>query len=132
MAALDGQTGAVLWKTLLTNIYGMIQSSPAVANGVVYIATGDSKIFALNATSGAVQWTYIDPVGTPFIVAPAVANGVLYTGSVYGQFLALDAKTGKVLWSYEPQGEVDCSPVVVNGTLYIGANDGFLYKFALS
>ncbi|SRR6266487_762404 len=133
VAALNGQMGSVLWRTFTSDIYGRIQSSPAIANGVVYIGTGDSKIFALNASTGAVQWTYTNPLNTSFDVAPAVANGVLYTGDAYGQFLALNAQTGKVLWSYEPpKGEVYCSPVVVNGTLYIGANNGFLYKFDLS
>ena len=30
-----------------------MQSSPAVANGVVYVGSGDSNVYALNASTGA-------------------------------------------------------------------------------
>ena len=30
-----------------------MDSSPAVANGIVYVASGDFKVYALNATTGA-------------------------------------------------------------------------------
>ena len=39
---------------------------------------------------------------------------------------ALDASTGAVLWSYHIfQGE-ESSPVIANGTLYVGSNDNNL------
>ena len=33
-------------------------SSPAVANGVVYIGSGDGNVYALNASTGAKLWSY--------------------------------------------------------------------------
>ena len=35
-----------------------IVSSPAVANGIVYIGSDDHKIYALNAETGALIWNY--------------------------------------------------------------------------
>ncbi len=47
-------------------------------------------------------------------------------------FYALNASTGALLWKYRTGGpEVESSPAVVNGMLYIGSDDGNLYAFGL-
>ncbi len=43
------------WK-YSTSFY--VYSSPAVANGVVYIGGDDNNVYALNASTGAVLWTF--------------------------------------------------------------------------
>jgi outer membrane protein assembly factor BamB len=61
-------------------------SSPAVANGVVYVGSGlngNGNVFALNARTGAKLWSYAtDAVQS----SPAVANGVVYVGSDGGVY----------------------------------------------
>ena len=47
--ALKASTGAKLWSFPAG---GGISSSPAVANGVVYIGGGDTSVYALNAATG--------------------------------------------------------------------------------
>jgi outer membrane protein assembly factor BamB len=54
-------------------------SSPAVANGVVYVGSEDGNMYALNAATGAKEWSYT--TGNSVISSPAVANGVVYVGS---------------------------------------------------
>ena len=49
-------------------------SSPAVANGVVYVASSSGKVYALNAQTGAKLWSY--QTGGDVVSSPAVANGV--------------------------------------------------------
>lgn len=63
-----------------------VTSSPAYANGRVYVGTGpypqdntDHNLYALNATTGAKAWAYT--TGVPVTTAPAVVNGVVYVGS---------------------------------------------------
>ena len=56
-----------------------VTSSPAVANGVVYVGSYDDKVYALNASTGALLWSYT--TGYEVFSSPAVANGVLYVGS---------------------------------------------------
>ena len=66
---------------------GMCDSSPAVANGVVYVGSGDDNVYALNASTGAMLWRY--PTGGFVYSSPAVANGVVYVGSEDGNVYAL-------------------------------------------
>ena len=53
-----------------------VGSSPAAANGVVYIGSDDNNLYALNAKTGAKLWSY--KTGSYVESSPAVANGVVY------------------------------------------------------
>jgi len=59
--------------------------SPEVANGVVYIGSGAEdgigNLYALNARTGALLWSYWSGLGNGVSSSPAVANGVVYVGS---------------------------------------------------
>lgn len=79
-------------------------SSPAVANGVVYFGLVE-KVYALNASTGSLLWTF----STLTSSSPAVANGVVYIGGGNdnnGEVYALNAKTGAELWSYTTTGNL--------------------------
>jgi uncharacterized repeat protein (TIGR01451 family) len=97
-------------------------SSPAVVNGVIYFASLDGPIFALDASTGAKLWSFA--TGGDVISSPAVANGVVYIGSRDGNLYALNASTGAKLWSYATGNQGPSSPAVVNGVVYIGSDDG--------
>src|SRR5207249_10679396 len=59
-------------------------SSPAVADGIVYVGSSDStnprSLFALNLATGSLQWNY--SVNFTFLSSPAVANGIVYAAPV--------------------------------------------------
>ena len=69
-----------------------VRSSPAVAGGVVYVGSGDGRVYALNATTGAQVWNYT--TGSFVFSSPAVAGGVVYVGSFDYKVYALNATTG--------------------------------------
>jgi outer membrane protein assembly factor BamB len=52
---------------------------PAVANGLVYVGSGDRNLYALNAGTGQTLWTAA--TGGYIRSSPAVANAVVYVGS---------------------------------------------------
>ena len=82
-------TGQLLWKYTTG---GLIDSSPAVANGVVYIGSNDGYVYALNAATGVQIWsfnTFYEPYSSP-----AVVNGVVYVADEEGTVFALNAATG--------------------------------------
>ena len=47
---------------------GKIWSSPAVANGIVYVASFDHNLYAINAKTGTKMWNY--SLGSNLIVHP--------------------------------------------------------------
>ena len=118
VAAIDTVTGAQLWSAPISA--SNAASSPAVANGVVYI-NGD-RLFAFDAKSGALLWSS-SILGSVNTSSPAVVGGVVYAG---GRVVAaFSATTGAVLWSVSPGGPLSIpadSPAVANGTVYIGAS----------
>jgi hypothetical protein len=106
---------------------GSVFSAPAVAYGILYVGSGDSKIYALNVTTGASVWNYT--TGNSVMSSPAVADGVLYVGSYDDNVYAINATTGTSVWTYTTGNPVFSSPAVVNGVVYIGSYDDKVYAF---
>jgi outer membrane protein assembly factor BamB len=129
--ALNANTGGLLWKYATG---GTVNSSPTVANGVVYIASNDGELFALNAGTGVKLWDFAtgDSAGS----SPAVANGVVYVGSTNNNVYALNASTGARLWSFATGATVNSSPAVANGVVYFdtisAGNNGELFALNAS
>jgi len=75
--ALDADSLALEWQTTLL---GPVRSSPAVANGVVYVTTGwpePARLYALDADTGKILWSYVLPESARS-TSPIVADGHLY------------------------------------------------------
>jgi eukaryotic-like serine/threonine-protein kinase len=100
-------------------------SSPAVANGMVYIGSFDHKIYAFDAATGRRVWA--TPTKDTIYSSPAVANGVVYIGSADYNVYALNASSGHILWTFPTGGVVGSSPAVVDGVVYIGSSDHKMY-----
>ena len=61
-----------------------LATAPAVADGVVYVGSGNNNVYALDAATGAQAWSF--PTGAPVTFSsPAVADGVVYVGSNDGK-----------------------------------------------
>ena len=80
--ALNASTGALLWQYTTAC---MVDSAPAVANGVVYtdckpIWTDDGWTYALDAGTGVLLWKYAMAVQD--LSSPAVVNGMVYVGEI--------------------------------------------------
>lgn len=114
---------SLLWKYPPTGWVGLIFSSPAVANGILYVGSGDADrvLRAINATDGTSLWNYT----TDYVVesSPAVANDIVYVGGDDGNLYAVNATTGAEIWvadtSIERDNGIWGSPVVSNGRVFI-------------
>ncbi len=104
---------------------GVIASSPAVADGIVYVGSDDKSLYALDARSGKQLWSFA--TGGAIFSSPAVANGIVYIGSDDKSLYALDARPGSKLWSFATGGGIFSSPAVANGIVYVGSLDHSLY-----
>ncbi len=108
---------------------GLVDSSPAVVNGVIYVGSEDGNTYALIASTGTELWSFQTGETSS---SPAVVNGVVYVGSG-NNVDALDASTGAELWSFNAGVLVDAPPTVVNGMVYIGSeNSDILYALDAS
>ncbi|WP_136689387.1 GLUG motif-containing protein [Halorhabdus amylolytica] len=128
--ALDPETGAVKWSATPGGTSGSTWTTPAYANGVLYIGSNDYKLHAIDAENGNELWNY--QTQTNVRSAPAVVDGVVYFGSNNRNMTAVNATTGEELWHhtlYDPV-LVESNPAVVDGVVYFGSgNSGGGYGY---
>ena len=106
-------------QTLWTYTTGdAVSSSPAVADGMVFVGSLDGNVYALNETTGAQIWNY--PTGDIAYSSPAVADGLVFIGSMARKVYALNETTGALIWSYNAPFDVWSSPAVANDMVFIG------------
>jgi outer membrane protein assembly factor BamB len=140
------QLGGVKW---VFKAGGPIVTSPAIADGVVYIAAWDGHLYAIDQETGKEKWNFKSHM--PIASSPAVVGDTLYFISSAGSLVALDIKTGKPKWTYGIEYErkfeaknlhgyppvaqtipdawdmFTSSPAVANGKVYFGGGDGNVY-----
>jgi outer membrane protein assembly factor BamB len=106
----------------------LIDSSAAIANGVVYVGGGNGDLLALDLASGKLRWKYStgNLIGES---SPAVTDSAVYIGDLGGLVHAVNIADGKQLWTHRTASEIKSSPVVADGTVLVGSYDGSLYAF---
>ncbi len=139
----EAETGKKLWAfdmnpkdSVWPKTRNEVISTPVIANGVVYIANGQDPehgegvghLYAIDATkrgditqSGRL-WHY-DKIRRS-ISTGALFDGILYYADFSGFLHALDAKTGTPYWTHDMLAAVWGSPMVINGNVYLGDEDG--------
>jgi outer membrane protein assembly factor BamB len=106
---------------------GEVYSSPAAADGRVYVGCGGETgvVYCLDALSGTQIWNYTTNGGV--VSCPALAGGNVYVGW-WNSIYCLDALNGTRIWSYPIGGtSVHSSAAVVDGEVYVGSEDGWVY-----
>lgn len=71
----DAETGEKGWSF---ETGGPVQSSPSVANGMIYFGSWDGNLYALDAVTGKLLWK--QPLGDRIISSPWPADGAIYVG----------------------------------------------------
>jgi len=127
IAARDAASGSVVFDTSIASDANPVRSAPAVANGKFFEGSGDGKLYALDATSGAPLWSF--DTGGPVGSSPAFSGGIVYVGSDSGSLFAIKAATGKKVWSAPFAAAVASSPAVSGGVVYVGSDDGSVAAF---
>jgi outer membrane protein assembly factor BamB len=105
-----------------------VTSSPAVADGIVFVGSNDTQVYALDATTGTRIWNYT--TGGNVTSSPATAYGMVFVGSNDAKVYALNATTGEHIWNYSTEGPVNSSPAVSrDGKVFVGSCDNRTYAF---
>lgn len=106
-------------------IGAIVDSSPAVALGRVYVGAADGRVICVDAFTGQLYWQA--ETGSDVISSPAVANERVYIGSDDGKLYCFDAQAGTLQWSFATQSAIASSPLVADGRALIASTDGRLY-----
>jgi outer membrane protein assembly factor BamB len=138
--AISDVNAQVLARAWTGAASGAVNSSPAVANGVVYVGSADGKLYAFGvgcATGGGTCspiWTAA--TGGPIDSSPSTSGNHVYVGSADGKLyaFAVGCATGggtcAPIWTATTGGAIQSSPSVDNGVVYVGSSDGKLYAFS--
>jgi len=143
---VDSETGKQKWKFATQ---GVVASSPAISNGLIYFGSFDGSFYAVDASTGQQKWKFdtegerrfaaknihgIQPENETmpdfwdfYLSSPAVSEGKVYFGSGDGNIYALDAASGDVKWKFKTGNVVHASPAIAKGTLFVGGFDGYFY-----
>lgn len=121
-----GGTGPVeeiggLWRSQLD---GRATAQPAVADGVVYLASQDGRVYAFDTESGESRAGWPVELDGPTGCPPAVVDGTLYVGDSTGTIHAIDTESGETAWRFGTEGTAETAPTVVDGTVYVTSSDG--------
>jgi polyvinyl alcohol dehydrogenase (cytochrome) len=81
-AALDVASGKILWQIADPTPGAIDIGSLSVANGVLYAPSYSGSVYAINAATGSILWSYA--TGGSVIDGPSIVRGVAYWGSGYG------------------------------------------------
>ena len=100
-------------------------ADPVLANGMVYVGSFNGGMYALDAVSGELRWSFAagDVIRGPAVVV----KDTVYFGSKDHHIYALDAITGALHWRYKTEGEVWLGPVVSAGLVLQGPSDRHLH-----
>ena len=85
------------------NTGGPIVGSAAIADGVVYITSFSTYLYAIDQQSGQEKWKFKSRM--PIASSPAVSDGLVYFVSSTGALAAIDAKTGQPTWVFPGEFE---------------------------
>ncbi|HEY6346699.1 MAG TPA: PQQ-binding-like beta-propeller repeat protein [Bryobacteraceae bacterium] len=124
--------------TNVMNANTSFESQPIIIGGVMYVTSPHDHVFALDATTGAIKWTFnptIPPLSELAICCGqdnrgvAVGNGKVFVGQLDATLVALDAGTGAVVWKvtvdrYQDRWTETMAPLFMNGMVIIGASGG--------
>jgi polyvinyl alcohol dehydrogenase (cytochrome) len=96
-------------------------SPPTVAGGRLYVGSQNGTVYALDARSGCIHWTFSAAGGVR--TAIALAGSLAYFGDTAANAYALNVETGRVVWTRKvddhPLARITGSPTLHAGRLYV-------------
>lgn len=139
----EAVSGKKLWEfdmnpkeTVWPKTRNEVISTPIIQDGIVYIGNGQDPehgegpghLYAIDGTKrGDITKTgliwHFDKIRRS-ISTGALHNGLLYYSDFSGFLHCLDAKTGQELWNHDMLAAIWGSPIVIDGKIYLGDEDG--------
>jgi outer membrane protein assembly factor BamB len=147
IAALNAQTGQILWRIKVPNLYESSQACPLIYNNVLYIG-GGPYFYAINTSNGSIKWSYTNQpsnTGNSFSeCSPTISNGKIFincTGGFGEGLYCFDAITGANCGRALPSSNLyssKSSPCVFNNFIFdlfhgnIVNSNGYFFKLDMN
>ncbi len=130
---------AWIFHTNVSNPDTSFETQPIVVRGTLYASSPHDHVFALDAATGRLKWTY-SPTDMPPLFALALCcgqtnrgvaagDGKIYIARLDGVLVALDAATGKVMWQtrtadFHARYSDTMAPQFARGKVLVGSAGG--------
>ncbi|BDC17259.1 PQQ-binding-like beta-propeller repeat protein [Acidianus sp. HS-5] len=122
---------------------------PSYADGIVYVASSDDMLYAINVTNG--NTIFIAQMPDTLMSQPLIYHGMVYVGlggafftysqgllNAYGGghrgeftglsgLMALNATNGKPIWFFQTKSQVMPTPVIIGNVIYFDDGNGYVY-----
>ncbi len=118
-------------------IPGIVETTPIVVDGVMYLTEPPSNVTALDAETGRTLWRWTRPMPDDLIIIgfPRVNRGVavlddrVYVATLDGYLVALDASSGDVRWETHVADNalahsLTLAPLAIDGKVVVGISGG--------
>lgn len=136
--AYDAKSGKPLW-----DLEGRFNGC-TVSEGIVYTSKDNGVPVAIEASTGRLLWTIEHEIGDT-ASSPAISGDIMVIGTADGRICAFSTTTRAMLWNLMTDAalstlqpyrrdisDVNSSPAVADGVVYVGASDGVLYALSLA
>lgn len=124
----------LIWRKRLASLRSRLRGKPVTWAGTgwtgtaaklgdyVFIAGLGGVIYAFEAMTGRVAWTY--KAGRMYKGSICIYDNKIYAPNVDDRLRCIDASTGRLIWAHNTGRDLDSSPCVVDGRLYIAGENG--------
>ena len=142
-STVAGLKPAWIFHTNVMNKETSFESQPIEVGGTLYVSSPHDHVFALDAVTGALTWTY-NPSDMPTLAnlalccgqtnrGVAVGGGKVFIARLDANLVALDARSGKVAWQvadddWHNKWTETMAPQYVDGKVIVGTAGGELRK----
>jgi hypothetical protein len=146
LSAVNLKDGKIRWQALLGNkkysrqshlldpTFSYAQTTPVIANGVLYVVSPDWNVTAFNLSkNGTRLWSVSIPgrkiLNPPLLLSsPAYIGGILYINTPGGLLTALNTTAKDFPWQYPTKIRlISTDPITSNGLVFFGDESGEIY-----
>lgn len=142
LIALDAKTGELVWQVKTP---GEVVSAPLVEAGKVIVSCASGEVAAFNISDGKQEWLQSFPMPLLSLRSQsdlASANGAVLHGRADGRLSLLLLQTGQTIREHKISkakgsteiarlADVDASPVILGGVIYVIGFNGELHALEL-
>jgi len=100
------------------------ESTPAIADGVVYIGDMNGRLLSIDLETGQQRWSLDGSDG--YLAAPAIRGDALFIGDVAGTFRCVGTD-GQERWSVTAGATIDSGANFHGDHVLVGSQDAVLY-----